>query len=108
MVFWSLEYWPLFETPHCLDIMHITKNVCESLLATLFSMPEKTKDGPRARADYKVLKIRKDLQLSSDEDDAETTCKGKKAKKSKEPLAGSQKSHKIGKGKKVTDRKSVV
>ena len=83
--------------------MHITKNVCESLLATLFSMPEKTKDGTRAREDYKVLKIRKDLQLSSDDDDdEETTGNSKKAKKSKEPPAGSQKSQKIGKGKKVT------
>jgi hypothetical protein len=26
--------------------MHIMKNVCESLLATLFNMPDKTKDGP--------------------------------------------------------------
>ena len=47
--------------PHCLDLMHITKNVCESLLATLFNMPDKTKDGPKARKDLIKLGVRKEL-----------------------------------------------
>ena len=34
--------------PHSLDVMHITKNVCESLLGTLLKMLERTKDGPKA------------------------------------------------------------
>ena len=41
--------------PHSLDVMHITKNVCESLLGTLLNMPERTKDGPKARADLKSM-----------------------------------------------------
>ena len=26
-VFWDLPYWPILGMPHCLDLMHITKNV---------------------------------------------------------------------------------
>ena len=36
-VFWDLEYWPNHDTPHCLDQMHITKNILESLLATVMN-----------------------------------------------------------------------
>jgi hypothetical protein len=59
-VFWD---WHILGTPHCLDVMHITKNVCESLLATLFNMPDKIKDGPKARKDLIDLNIRHDLQV---------------------------------------------
>src|SRR3954467_3603573 len=44
-VFWDLPYWNILGVPNSLDVMHITKNVCESLFATLLNMPEKTKDG---------------------------------------------------------------
>jgi hypothetical protein len=62
-VFWDLPYWHVFGTPHCLDVMHITKNMRESLLATLFNIPDKTKDGPKARQDQIDLNIRHDLQV---------------------------------------------
>ena len=45
--------------------MHIKKNVCESLLGTLLNMPEKTKDGPKARQDLIHLKIREDIHGDS-------------------------------------------
>ena len=48
--------------PHSLDLMHITKNVCESLVGTLLNMPERTKDGPKAR---------KELHPPSDDDEPE-------------------------------------
>ena len=60
-VFWDLLYWKVLHTPHSLDVMHITKNVTESLLGTLLNMPERTKDGPKARKDLKLLGIKKDL-----------------------------------------------
>jgi hypothetical protein len=41
--------------------MHIMKNVCESLVATIVNMPEKTKDVPKARNDLIKLGIRKEL-----------------------------------------------
>src|SRR3954470_21564226 len=49
--------------------MHITKNVCESLCGTLRNMPEKTKDGPKARNDLKFMGIRRELHPPSDDDD---------------------------------------
>ena len=56
--------------PHSLDVNHITKNVCESLLGTLLNMPERTKDGPKARSDLELLGINKELHGSApDEDD---------------------------------------
>ena len=71
--------------PHSLDVMHITTNVCESLLGTLLNMPERTKDGPKARADLKSMGIREELHANGDDDEAkqdtESHCKGKKAKK---------------------------
>jgi hypothetical protein len=91
-VFWDLEYWPKLNTPHCLDQMHITKNVVESLLATLMNMPDKTKDGPKARRDLEDLNIRADLHMpprkKSEEAEAETETevrdRGKKVNKKEE------------------------
>ena len=65
--------------------MHITKDVCESLLGTLLNIPERTKDGLKARADLKSMGIRQELHGNDDDDEAkqdtETRRKGKKAKK---------------------------
>ena len=60
-VFHNLANWKFLKTPHSLDMIHITKNVTESLLGTLSNMPEKTKDGTKARYDLKWLGVRKDL-----------------------------------------------
>src|SRR3954469_23349690 len=49
--------------------MHITKNVCESLFGKLLNMLENTKDGPKARNDYKFMGIRRELHPPSDNDD---------------------------------------
>ncbi|KAK1631516.1 hypothetical protein QYE76_005831 [Lolium multiflorum] len=85
-VFWDLPYWKVLHTPHSLNVMHITKNVTESLLGTLMNMPERTKDGPKARTDLKLLGLKKELQYptDSDDDDEQTeTTQGhhKRAKK---------------------------
>jgi hypothetical protein len=67
--------------PHSLDLMHITKNVCESLFGTLLNMPERTKDGPKARHDLIVLGIRNDLQGGrerEDDDDHEEEAEGRR------------------------------
>ena len=71
-IFWDLEYWSKLDTPHCLDQMHITKNVLESLLGTLMNMPEKTKDGPKARRDLEDLNIREDLHMPRKKSSEET------------------------------------
>ena len=72
--------------------------MCESLFATLLNMPEKTKDGPKARADLLSMGIREELHANrpNDDDDddddnddeppedMESHHKGKKAKKQSE------------------------
>ena len=50
-------------------MMHITKNVTESLLGTLSNMSKKAKNGTRARYDLKWLGVRKDLQAPDSDDD---------------------------------------
>jgi hypothetical protein len=49
--------------------MHITKNVCESLLGTLLNMPDRTKDGPKARHDLEFMQIRNVLHVGHPDDD---------------------------------------
>src|SRR3954471_16842185 len=68
--------------------MHITKNVCESLLGTLLNMPERTKDGPKAREDLQSMGIREELQAKrpnddDDDDEAKDTESRRKVKKAK-------------------------
>ena len=64
------------------------KNVLESLLGTLMNMPEKTKDGPKARKDLEDLKIRKDLHRKKLMEETETEMeegeRGRKVNKKEE------------------------
>ena len=43
-IFFDLPYWETNLLRHCLDVMHIEKNVCELLLATILNIKDKTKD----------------------------------------------------------------
>nr|BAJ33519.1 CACTA transposable element [Dahlia pinnata] len=54
-IFFELEYWSSLQLKHNLDVMHIERNVCDSLLGTLL-MNDKTKDTPNARIDLENLK----------------------------------------------------
>ncbi|XP_019261156.1 PREDICTED: uncharacterized protein LOC109239086 [Nicotiana attenuata] len=51
---------------HNLDVMHIEKNICDSLLGTLLDIPEKTKDQVNSRYDLQEMGIRKELQPIKD------------------------------------------
>jgi hypothetical protein len=58
---------------HSLDVMHVMKNICESPLATIVNMLDRTKDGPKARHDLGLLGIKKELHgppNNDDDDDA--------------------------------------
>ncbi|GJX76400.1 putative transposase-associated domain-containing protein [Tanacetum coccineum] len=44
----KLRYWRHNSVPHCIDFMHVEKNVAESLVGTLLHVPGKTKDGVNA------------------------------------------------------------
>ncbi|XP_062014257.1 uncharacterized protein LOC133730737 [Rosa rugosa] len=52
--------------PHCLDVMHIEKNVCDSLIGTLLNIPGKTKDGLKTRLDLAEMGIRQQLHPNLD------------------------------------------
>ena len=52
-IFFELEYWEQILVSHNLDLMHIEKNVCESIIGTLLNIPGKTKDGYTSRLDLK-------------------------------------------------------
>ncbi|KAL5579871.1 hypothetical protein UlMin_012313 [Ulmus minor] len=49
------------------DVMHIEKNVCESLIGTLLNIPGKTKDGENDRLDMVAMGIRESLKPVSKE-----------------------------------------
>ncbi|XP_074288757.1 uncharacterized protein LOC141613916 [Silene latifolia] len=60
-IFWDLPYWKHLSVRHCIDVMHVEKNVCESLIGTLLNIPGKTKDGVKARQDMAAQNIRPEL-----------------------------------------------
>ena len=60
--FFELEYWEHLVLRHNLDVMHIEKNVSDSLISTLLNIPSRSKDGIKARLDLKVMGIRSKLQ----------------------------------------------
>ena len=50
-IFFNLPYWSALLIRHNLDVMHIEKNTCESLLGTLLEIAGKTKDTEKAQLD---------------------------------------------------------
>ncbi|KAM1689796.1 hypothetical protein ACFX1Q_031475 [Malus domestica] len=53
-IFYELPYWRHLLIRHNLDVMHIEKNICDSVVGTLLGI-EKSKDGLAARADLEQL-----------------------------------------------------
>ena len=60
-IFFDLEYWKFLYIRHNLDVMHIEKNVCESIIGTLLNVPGKTKDGVKSRLDLLEMGLRSEL-----------------------------------------------
>ncbi|CAL8167788.1 unnamed protein product [Prunus armeniaca] len=61
-IFFDLEYWKYLLVRHVLDVMHIEKNVCDSIIGTLLEIPGKNKDGIAARLDLLNMGVKTDLQ----------------------------------------------
>ncbi|GJT87252.1 putative reverse transcriptase domain-containing protein [Tanacetum coccineum] len=64
----KLKYWRHNSVPHCIDFMHVEKNVYESLVGTLINVPRKTKHGMNARLDLAELGIKPELFARKEED----------------------------------------
>jgi hypothetical protein len=63
LIFWELPYWKDFDIRHSIDVMHVEKNVSESLLGTLLNTDKKTRDHGHPWADLKKMGIRLELWL---------------------------------------------
>ncbi|KAK7244185.1 hypothetical protein RIF29_39003 [Crotalaria pallida] len=61
-IFFELPYWKSLLVRHFLDVMHIEKNIFESLIGTLLNILGKTKDGINARLDLIKMGLRKELR----------------------------------------------
>ncbi|XP_038708541.1 uncharacterized protein LOC120003590 [Tripterygium wilfordii] len=60
-IFYELPYWRTLLLRHNLDVMHIEKNICDSLLWTIMNVKGKTKDNISARLDLQKIGIRHEL-----------------------------------------------
>ena len=60
-IFFYLECWKYLHVHHNLDVMHIEKNVCESIINTLLNILGKTKDGLNSRLDLMEMGLRCEL-----------------------------------------------
>ena len=60
-ILFELPYWKTLKIRHNLDVMHIEKNVCDSIIGTLLNIQGKTKDTYKARLDMKDMGIRPEL-----------------------------------------------
>ncbi|CAL8085099.1 unnamed protein product [Prunus armeniaca] len=61
--FFDLEYWKYLPVRHALDVMHIEKNVCDSIIGTLLTILGKNKDGIAARLDLLNMGVKTNLKL---------------------------------------------
>ena len=57
-ILFDLPYWCDLDVRHCIDVMHVEKNVCDSVIGTLLNIQGKTKDGLNIRQDLADIVIR--------------------------------------------------
>ena len=60
-IFYNLDYWKYLLVRNQLDVMHIEKNVCESIYGTLLNIMGNTNNGLKSRMDLVALEIRVEL-----------------------------------------------
>ena len=56
-----LPYWKDLDIHHAIDVMHVEKNVRDSILGILLDIKGKTKEGIKSRKDFMDLNIRHEL-----------------------------------------------
>ena len=71
-IFFELPYWQHNLLRHNLDVMHIEKNIVDSIFGTLLDIPGKTNNHAKARYDLKEMKIRKNIHPKDAGDDKRT------------------------------------
>ncbi|CAL9024149.1 unnamed protein product [Prunus brigantina] len=66
----TLPYWSKLKLRHNLDVMHVEKNVFDTLVGTILDIEGKTKDTIKARLDLERMGIRRGLWMNRDGDKA--------------------------------------
>src|SRR5438105_15219608 len=56
-----LPYWKDLDIRHAIDVMHVEKNVCDSIIGILLYIKGKTKEGLKSHKDFIDLNIRHEL-----------------------------------------------
>jgi hypothetical protein len=56
-----LPYWKDLQTCHSTDLMHVTKNIFDSIIGTLLDMLRKTKDGLKSHTDLVQFDLRPEV-----------------------------------------------
>ncbi|CAL2233583.1 unnamed protein product [Prunus armeniaca] len=69
-MFFELPYWSKLKLRHNLDVMHVEKNVFDTLVGTILDIEGKTKDTIKARLDLERMGIRIGLWMNRDNDKA--------------------------------------
>ncbi|CAL2248478.1 unnamed protein product [Prunus armeniaca] len=69
-MFFELPYWSKQKLRHNLDMMHVEKNVFDTLVGTILDIEGKTKDTIKARIDLERMGIRRGLWMNKDSDKA--------------------------------------
>ena len=60
-IFFQLAYWKTLILHHNLDVMHIEKNICDSIVGTLLRIDGKSKDNFNSHLDLLDMGIRDQL-----------------------------------------------
>ncbi|CAL8083310.1 unnamed protein product [Prunus armeniaca] len=69
-MFFELPYWSKLKLRHNLDVMHVEKNVFDTLVGTILDIEDKTKDTIKACLDLERMGIRRGLWMNKDSDKA--------------------------------------
>jgi len=57
-ILFDLPHWFDLDVRHCIDVMHVEKNVCDSVIDSLLNIQGKTKDGLNTHQDLVEMGIR--------------------------------------------------
>ncbi|XP_026452318.1 uncharacterized protein LOC113352753 [Papaver somniferum] len=63
-IFFELPYWKTNKLRHNADVMHVEKNIFDSVVGTLMDIEKKTKDTIRSRGDLERLGLKKEMHLT--------------------------------------------
>ena len=62
----DLPYWSDLDVRHCIDVMHVEKNVCDIVIGTLLNIQGKIKDGLNTHEDVVEMGIQDHLHSRSE------------------------------------------